>query len=438
MLTTRQKVSYGIARLGTTTLLNIVTLFTFWAYKSVFEIPAQLSGIGNASGKIAIALSGFIFGFISDAVDRSNSKWGKRKVFMWIGAPFLAFSFIMLFTPHLFIPVEYEMIRFGWLIIWNSLFHMFYGLLIIPYQSWMPEITKEDERINVSAIQNIANIVATLIGTGYTLLIADYFMGAGEMDSTTSLLLLLFAVLFGVFEVLLFLPALLTIKEKKAPYVKRNFKKEIRTALKNRNYVIYVISSSIMWVGVIMVSALVIDFFQIILGLDTQVMILVFAVVMFIAIVTGFIMWSYIGNRIGKKKSLIIGFIFAIVWIPLTPAIGRIPGIPIIAQGYIYGIGAIIGVSCAFLFGYAIISDLVDKDERDTSLNKSGMYTGFKNIPINIGQAAGYIIAGYLSVWKDNLGLTWLGPIAIIFLIVAFPIFIQGNYDPFLNNNLRK
>ena len=432
MLTLSQKVSYGICRLGTTILLNIVTVFTFWAYKDIFEIPPELSGIGNAVGKIAIAFSGFIFGYLSDAIDPSKRKLGRRKFFIWIGAPLLALSFVMLFTPHLFIPVGRTTMRFIWLMIWNSMFHLFYGFLLTPFQAWMPEITSVEERINVSAIQNVANITASLIGTGYTLLISQYYTQTGTLDTRTGILMLVFALIFGIVEVVLFLPALFKIKEKKVPFVNRNLKEEISVTLRNRNYVIYMISFSIMWAGVIIITAMILDFITIILGLDTFQKKIIFAVIMFLALVLGFTLWTYVGNRIGKKKTLIIGFVWTMIWMPLTPAIGRIPRIPLSVQGYIFGIGAVIGTSASFLFGYAIISDIADKDERDTSQNRAGVYTGFKNIPINIGQAAGYIIAGYLAAWKDNLGLTWLGPIAIIFLVIALPIFLLGNFDPFL------
>ncbi len=435
LLSTRQKFFYGICRLGTSLLLNIVTIFTFWAYKDIFAIPAELSGIGNGFGKIAIAFSGFIFGYLSDVIDRSNSKWGRRKIFIWIGSPLLALSFVMLFTPHLFIPVEKVMIRFGWLMVWNALFHIFYGMLLTPYQSWMPEITGEDERITVSAIQNVSNLSGSLVGTGYTFIIAGWFTATGELTGRTGILLLVFAILFAVLEVILFLPALLKIKEKPVPYEKRNVWKEVKVALKNRNYVIYMISFSLLWVGVIAMSAMMLDFVTEFLGFDTTIKSLTFALVMFATVIAGFGFWSYIGNKIGKKKSLIIGFSWLVIWLPLTTLIGKISFIPLAVQGYIFGIGAVFGSAAAFLFSYVIISDIADKDERDTSQNRSGLYTGFKNIPTNIGQASGYIIAGYLSIMPNNAGLTWLGPIAVAFLIIAIPIFIRGNFDPFRKNN---
>ncbi len=449
MLNTRQKLSYGICRLGTSTLLNIVTFFTFWVYKDIFEIPAELSGIGNAFGKIAIAFSGFIFGYLSDVIDRSNSKWGRRQIFMWIGSPLLAISFIMLFTPHLFIPVERGMMRFGWLMIWNAMFHLFYGMLLTPYQSWMPEITGEDERINVSAIQNVSNLTGSLVGTGFTFIIASKLNEAfeikvidgnqlytpGGLEGSFGTVLFVAVIAFAVLEAVLFLPALLTIKEKPVVHEKRNVWEEVKVTLKNRNYVIYMISFSIIWVGVIIMTAMMLDFVTELLGFASTVQSLSFAIAMFGAVILGFVFWSYIGNKYGKKKGLIISFIWLVFWMPLTPLIGRITFIPLNVQGYLYGIGAVFGSASAFLYSYAIISDIADKDERDTSRNRSGLYTGFKNIPTNIGQASGYIIAGYLSRIPGNIGLKWLGPIVIGFLIIAFPIFIKGNFDPFLKNN---
>jgi len=432
MLTTRQKVSYGICRLGTSLLLNIVTVFTFWAYKDIFVIPAELSGIGNATGKIAIAISGFVFGYLSDVIDPSKRKLGRRKFFIWTGAPLLAFSFIMLFTPHLFIPVEQEIMRFVWLIIWNSMFHLFYGYLLMPYQAWYVEITNDDERIGVSAIQNISNLIASLVGAGYILFISDFYGETTKIEGTSGIWLLVFAIVFAIVEVALFLPALLTIKEKPVKFVKRNIWKEIKITLKNRNYVIYMISFSIMWVGVIYVTAMLLDFINIILEFDTNAETLPFVATLFVSTILAYLFWTPIGNKIGKKKALAISYGVLIVWIPLTPLIGKIAFIPLAVQGYLYGIVAVFFIAPSFLLPYAIIGDLADKDERDTSLNRAGLYTGFKNIPINIGQAAGYIMAGFLSILPNNFGLKWLGPISVVFLIAGLPIFLLGNFDPFM------
>ncbi|MCK5140933.1 MAG: MFS transporter, partial [Candidatus Heimdallarchaeota archaeon] len=159
MLTLRQKFYYGICRFGTTILLNVVFLVTFWMYNSdTVDLDPMLNGIGNAVGKLVIGLSSFFFGFLSDSLSSSTAKYGRRKLFIWIGAPLLGLSFTMLFIPHFIIPDGSQTVLFLWLLIWNSLFHFFYGFLLTPYQSWLPELTKPEERVGVSAIMNVTNL----------------------------------------------------------------------------------------------------------------------------------------------------------------------------------------------------------------------------------------------------------------------------------------
>jgi len=152
MLTPRQKIYYGICRFGTTILLNVVFLATFWMYSNTIDLDPMLNGIGNAAGKIVIGISSFFFGFVSDSLSSSKAKYGRRKLFIWIGAPLLGLSFTMLFIPHFIIPDGSQNAIFLWLLIWNSMFHFFYGFLLTPYQSWLPELIILEERVGVSAI----------------------------------------------------------------------------------------------------------------------------------------------------------------------------------------------------------------------------------------------------------------------------------------------
>ncbi|MHA1347117.1 MAG: hypothetical protein ACTSO3_12025, partial [Candidatus Heimdallarchaeaceae archaeon] len=129
--------------------------------------------------------------------------------------------------------------------------------------------------------------------------------------------------------------------------------------------------------------------------------------------------------------SLIISYCFLLIWMPLTPLVGKIPLIPLIVQGYIFGFFLVFAMSAAFLFSYVIIADIVDKDEKDTKQNRSGVYRGFKSIPTNIAQAGGFILVGYLLSPGTNIDIIWIGPIVTIFLVVALPIMLLGDYDLF-------
>lgn len=463
MLTNKQKFYYAICRFGSTILLNIVFVATFWMYTNQVELNPILNGVGNAVGKLVIGVSSLVFGYLSDSLSSSKARLGRRKFFIWTGAPALAFSFIMLFTPQFFIPSGSQTMKFVWLLIWNASFHLFYGYLLIPFQSWMPEITNENERVQVSALQNAVNLIGSAVGSGFVLVMSGFIaQDPAGIYGKAGTYLLVFAIIFGVIEMIVFLPALLKIKERKVIHEKRKIFEEIKVALRNRNYMIWVGSFTILNVGVTLLTALLIDFLEKVLGVVSALQKFLFGAAMFLVIIISFVFWSRFAKKFGKKWSLIFSFSFLLIWMPLTPIVGSIPGIPSIVQGYIFGIVALFFMSSAYLFPYAILADFADADERETTENRSGLYTGFKSLPFNIAQASGFILAGFLRGWSKermlgytgisyfgkwfsgvgdttvSLGLLWLGPIVTIFLVFAIPIIWQGDFDPFLKDETIK
>jgi GPH family glycoside/pentoside/hexuronide:cation symporter len=337
----------------------------------------------------------------------------------------------MLFIPHFIIPGGSQTVLFLWLLIWNSLFHFFYGFLLTPYQSWLPELTKPEERVGVSAIMNVTNLFGGAVGAGFSLLMAGIIQESGGVVGDAAIVLLLFAILFSVVEIVMFIPALVTIKEKHVATEKKNIWKELKIALKNKNYVVWMISYAILSIGVTIMSALMLDFVHQVLGLNTTIDNIIFAGLMFVAMIVGFYTWSVMSKKKGIKISLIVSYCFLLIWMPLTLLVGKIPVIPLIVQGYVFGFFAVFGMSAAFLFPYVIIADIADRDEKDTLENRSGVYTGFKSIPTNIAQAGGFILVGYLLSPGTNIDLIWIGPIVTIFLVIALPIMLLGDYDFF-------
>ncbi len=459
MLTNRQKFYYAICRFGSTILLNMVFVATFWMYTNEVELDPILNGVGNAVGKLVIGISSLVFGYLSDSLSSSTSKLGRRKLFIWTGAPALAVSFVMLFTPQFFIPAGSQAMKFTWLLVWNATFHLFYGYLLIPFQSWMPEITNEEERVQVSALQNSVNLIGSAVGSGFVIIMSGFIADspqnilAGYLFSTPQEItlsvfttglptgiygpagttLLIFALVFAVVEILVFLPALLKIKEKKIVHTeKRKIFKELKIAFKNRNYMIWVGSFTILNIGVTVMTALLIDFLEKVVGVESAIQKTLFGAIMFLIIIISFIFWSRFSKRFGKKWSLILSFSFLLIWMPLTPLVGVIKVIPPIVQGYIFSGVAMFGLSSAYLFPYAILADFADADERKTQENRSGLYTGFKSLPFNIAQAAGFLLAGLIRKWPD--GLRWLGTIVAPFLLLAIPIIWQGDFDPFMKD----
>jgi Na+/melibiose symporter-like transporter len=120
---------------------------------------------------------------------------------------------------------------------------------------------------------------------------------------------------------------------------------------------------------------------------------------------------------------------------PLMMVIGQyefIP-IPILLQGLIFAILAAAGLSAYYLLPYAIVGDIVEKDEQETGESRAGMYYGFESIPLNIFQFFGYLLVGALIDFLPMVtnfegrsfsqGYLLFGPLATIAILVSVFIF---------------
>ncbi|MHA1125765.1 MAG: MFS transporter [Candidatus Heimdallarchaeota archaeon] len=430
-LTRGQRFSYSICRFGTSIFMNVVTLALFYIYDKEFGLSEGtfLNSTALAVGKVIIGFSGFIFGYISDIIP--PGKFNRRKFFIWTGAPLLAVSFIMLFVPNLLIPNAGIYGIFTWLLVWNGMFNLFYGYLLTPYQSWMAEITTDKDRLLTSGMQNTTNVTSTLLGTGFAFLLPGMLNLDDGLTLKTSLILLGIVIVFAVIEIVMFLPALLTIKEEPVERKKRNIWQEFKVVLTNKNYVIWFMAQGVYSMGLTLVTTLVLTFSDKILGFTEMTDTIIFGLLVFVTLMVCFVIWGKIAGKIGKKWSLIIGFGFLAVILPFSLIFQVLPAGAIKWVGYVYGFLLGIGLSAPNLFPYAIIADIAAKDEEETNESRAGMYTGFNSIPMNIFQALAILLVGFVGNNDYPTRLYWFGPLATIFIIVAIPILMLGNFDPY-------
>ncbi|MHA1500676.1 MAG: MFS transporter, partial [Candidatus Heimdallarchaeota archaeon] len=408
-----------------------VTLALFYIYDKEFGLSEGtfLNSTALAVGKVIIGFSGFIFGYISDIIP--PGKFNRRKFFIWTGAPLLAVSFIMLFVPNLLIPNAGIYGIFTWLLVWNGMFNLFYGYLLTPYQSWMAEITTDKDRLLTSGMQNTTNVTSTLLGTGFAFLLPGMLNLDDGLTLKTSLILLGIVIVFAVIEIVMFLPALLTIKEEPVERKKRNIWQEFKVVLTNKNYVIWFMAQGVYSMGLTLVTTLVLTFSDKILGFTEMTDTIIFGLLVFVTLMVCFVIWGKIAGKIGKKWSLIIGFGFLAVILPFSLIFQVLPAGAIKWVGYVYGFLLGIGLSAPNLFPYAIIADIAAKDEEETNESRAGMYTGFNSIPMNIFQALAILLVGFVGNNDYPTRLYWFGPLATIFIIVAIPILMLGNFDPY-------
>lgn len=480
------KIFYGMGRFGSTALLSVVSLATFYIYLKKYELDPWLNGVANGIGKIVIALSGFFIGYLSDIT--IHPKLGRRKPFIISGTFALAISFIMLFLPDFFIPVKDQLTLFLYETLWVSSFNFFYGYLLTPYQAWLPEITLPEERVEVSGYENTFNLLGNIVGIVGSFALPLIIQQGG-------MLLFYVVVALGIVEILFYVPAYIRIQEPKKYIPRPSIIKETLIAVRNKNYVTWIIAQGIMSLGFTILITLILVYIEDILLL-TGIMYFVFAGILLIFIVSFFIVWGLMSKKFKIKRTMLSALIILVFVLPLTWIIGRVPLtiveagfiifiiasisaiivsmkevsikskknlvviaitllylawfssksasffslimkgdlssllLPIEVQGLILVALAAIGLSGYWLFPYVIIAHIAEVDEIITGESRAGMYTGFNSIPLNIFQATAYIITGYITGLPNMLGYYLWGPVCGIFILIGMLVFIFVDTDP--------
>ncbi len=458
MLTFKEKASYGIGRLGSSITLDMADLFTgfvYWAYFGLSEDPF-LAFLGVAIGKLVIALSSYFSGYLSD---RTKTRWGRRKPFILIGAPLLALCFFMLYSPHIFLGEETDsMIIFSYLLVFNSLYQALYGFLLTPFQAWLPEITTEEERLEVSGYQNTVNLIAFVIGAGTAFLIpaiigesAEDFTTAAFQEAndilpflTNGLLITVIVLIFASSIIIFFIPSLLVIQEKEVFIPQPPIREELNVVFSNRNYISWTLARGTLSIMISGLLGIVLLWIKEVLGFETGDY-LIFGVVLLLSIFSGFIFWGRVGSNpnYGKTKSYIFSMLYLACVMPFMMFIGQVEAIPlpILIQGVIFAILTAGGLSAYYLLPYAIVGDIVEKDERETGESRAGMYYGFESIPLNFFQFIGYLLVGAMIDFLPSItnytgrtfsqGYLLFGPFSSIIILVSVFIFWKYvNADP--------
>ena len=233
-------------------MTDLLTGFLYFKYFGLQDSPF-LAFLGVALGKIAIAFSSYLGGYYSDA---TKSRWGRRKPWIMFGAPFLALAYFFLFTPHIWLGgTSNEYVIFGYLLVFNTIFQALYGIVLTPYQSWLPEIATETEWLEVSGYQNVVNLISFTIGAGIAFLIPALIIKNEDepvnfsdkmkyLPLTNSVFLTSVVLIFTICIVIFFIPSLrLKIDEKFKP--NPSIKEELQVVLKNHNYVGWITSRGI-------------------------------------------------------------------------------------------------------------------------------------------------------------------------------------------------
>lgn len=426
---TRKKLLFAFPRVGSSLVIGLEGFALFNLYYTGYGLSALLVTLTQALGFIVIGFGQFFFGWISDA---KYTKWGRRKPYIVMLAPLLGISFIFLFLPGLLLPdLSDKVALFIWLLIWDLLFKISYSLTTV-YQSWMAEQFINSERPKVSQFQNYFNwigngsmaIVSLLVLTKY---VTDLVDSPSDPNIPIPSAFMLCIILFGIIATLAFILVGIFMPKEPNFEIKTNLKENLKIVLKNRNYLLITLMIGISSLAWSLLNDALLAYTQGVLFL-VDMDFYIIAGFLILGIFSFLFIWRRILEKRGKKNTLLIIFLFAVITLPIS-LLALIEAFPRLLLGMFFIIIATGSLGGWYLFPYIIYADIAQDDEQQTGELKAGIYAGFNSIILNIFQAFGVFVLGVaieglpiitLTGESVALGLILFGPISSLILLVAY------------------
>jgi len=426
---------FGMPKVGTAIVMGLADFALFTLYVVGYQVDPFLVGIALSLGKLTIAASQFFFGWISDA---KYTRWGRRKPYLIILSPILALSFILLLLPGLIIDLSDIPAVLIWLLVWYQIFNFSYGVTT-PYQSWMAEQFRVEDRPIASQYQNTIGFVGTSIMTIFSMVVLTNFNK--EIQEHPEIIppeFLYSVITFAIILVVLFYLISFLMPTEYEFKIESNIIQNLKIILKNKNFLLVTIMQGIASIAWIMIGSLILFYLETVLHFEQMyyimaALIFVFGILIFLYI------WRKLIQKLGKKKSLLYIFLVAIIFLPFS-LLGLIPMDSYLVIGIIFCLGIAGCMGGWFLFPAIMYADIAEDDEKTTGELKAGIYTGFPSIVLNLFQALGLFILGIITTLPDimvgtssfSMGNVLWGPICSLILIAAYLYsrkFIKLDFD---------
>jgi len=370
-------------------------------YSDVVGIDIVLMGYLLFSVRIFDAIIDPLIGYISD---RTRSRFGRRRPYIAIGSPFVAFSLLLLFNPPYASP-SLETVWFG-----ISVFGLFFfwTLVTVPYEALGPELTFDyNERTRLFSLRDGLLIVGTLIAAASPAVIANL---AGLTSGSESERLKFFWISVAYAPLLvalcwicvLGLSEISTNSSKDRPSYGKLSRSGFRGIGQNKPFLVLIISYTIAAFGSNLPATLILYYVEYVLHSAKAEL---FLVIYFVVGVLFLPAWVAISKKIGKKTTWLIAMAINTVAFVFVFFLGPGDEVP---YGVLVALSGI-GFGATVAIPSAMQADVIDYDELLSGERREGQYVGLWSVTRKLAAAVGVGLAlsilGYVG-YQPNTSQT--------------------------------
>lgn len=416
---------YGAGALGATLLLQTILLWLVFFYappegQGALRLSPALIGLALAGGRVVNALSNPLVAYLSDRV---QSRWGRRRPFIGIGAPALVAWYFLLWVP----PEASTAITFTWVATALCGFFFFFSVVMNPYAAMLPDITPRGRgRVATASWQ----AGATLGGVGAAMIVSPWLItrfGFAAMG-----------VVFGIAALCMLWIVVVWVPDpppggSPSPGLLRS----MGTVLRNRAFVVYLISIALLWLGTSMVNTTAVYVITVLMGLPRDQVGVVLGAAFLCALAT-FPVLARVTRRLGTARTLSWTLGIASPIVALIGAIG-LRGLPLspVVQGYVVVVLSAAPLAALLVLPNTLLADIAERHRIETHEGHEAMFYAVQGLTLNGATAASSVLLGGLLALGDSpaqaLGLRLIPVVAAgctLGALVTFQWFPKAAWAP--------
>ena len=441
----RTIIGYAIGDTGGNLYFSLIGFIFIFYLTEQLGLTGTLAGTAMMIGRVWDAVTDPI---ISSLSDRTTSKFGRRRPYIFIGALLLTTLLIITFSLPRFESMYTTFILSTLLF---CLLNTAFTMVNIPYSSLQPELSDDyNEKTKISGFRMSFAILGTILAVLARPIVS--FVGVENSGWTVM------AIIMGSIMLISSWITVFSVKEDTSKVLKKQkgVMTSYKEALTNREFIPALLPWSLFVTGVTIIQASFLYYFKYIFHNPSMFDLSLFGLI-FLSLIS-LPIWVKISKRLSKKSSYMIGMgIFTLgltIIYFLAPQLGPIFTLVIITiSGF--------GFSTHYIMPFSIIPDVIELDYAKTGIRREGVYYSLWNFFSKIGQAFAGLLIGItldiigfippISESKDIIiqsdktlaGIAFLcGPIPILIILTGIVILkwypINRNYykDKLLQNSL--
>jgi GPH family glycoside/pentoside/hexuronide:cation symporter len=381
-LTNRVRAGYGIGDYAICLYWSGIGLYLLYFYTDVVGISPILAGWIYALGIGWDAITDPFMGYLAE---RTKTKMGSYRPFIYYGSIPLALSFVLLF----WVPPFEGAVLFLFLILVNLIHRSCFTIVSVPYSSLTARITNDsNERTKLTTARMISASFGTLSMSALAFPLITYFGGADEAFG-----FLWLAIISGLIAIALLSVTVYSVREKVDEIVTSNLPNFVSiTKTVATNYPFWIVFGCILILGStgVMFNKNLIYFVK--YGLEQHEY---QGLILGVSSGTSFLslpFWAYLALKIGKRETWLISMTIAFIGLLLFFYY------PIASLNELLILLALIGVGngAGGVLFWSMLPDTVEYGEWKSGIRTESSLYGFMTFAQKSSIAVAALILGFL------------------------------------------